>query len=134
TIVAIPDPQNFTTNLRWKGARKIYRRMMKWIADNKFSENIAFVLFQGDLVNLNKDAIAGNFLGPLFRHLEYSVPYVLVEGNHDIGVDGAANNRDSFLLPYHPPQRFQLVPSVTAPHFAGTFDSRISNAVYDFTL
>lgn len=80
TFVFIPDTQNFTQSQGATGLNSI----SDWILENKDTENIVGVMGLGDITNLNtKEQWAA--AKTAFDKLKGEVPYVFVQGNHDIG-------------------------------------------------
>jgi len=80
TFVFIPDTQNFTQSQGDTGLNSI----SNWVLNNKEKENIVGVIGLGDITNKNTveqwaDAKTS------FDKLKGEVPYMFVQGNHDIG-------------------------------------------------
>lgn len=80
TFVFIPDTQNFTQSQGATGLNSI----SDWILENKDTENIVGVLGLGDITNLNTKG-QWEAAKAAFDRLKGEVPYVFVQGNHDIG-------------------------------------------------
>ena len=80
TFVFIPDTQNFTQSQGDTGLNSI----ANWVINNKDTENIVGVIGLGDITNNNTtDQWADAKTS--FDKLKGVVPYVFVQGNHDIG-------------------------------------------------
>ncbi len=80
-IVVIPDPQNFASS------GILYNGEMNWIADNKTSLNIQYVLCVGDLVNSSSSTQEYTNADIAFDILDAAnVPYSVVPGNHDMSM------------------------------------------------
>lgn len=79
TFVFIPDTQNFTQSQGSEGLDSI----VNWILSNKESENIIGVMGLGDITNTNSKSQWAE-AQTSFEKLKGEVPFVFVEGNHDI--------------------------------------------------
>ncbi|NLE37126.1 MAG: metallophosphoesterase, partial [Pirellulaceae bacterium] len=100
SIVILPDIQNYSTS--YPG---LTRLQTQWIVDHKKSNNIAYVLQNGDVTNRNRVwewERASQGLGIL----DGVVPYAIVPGNHDLAAGNAAD-RTTRMNDYFPPSRFK---------------------------
>lgn len=89
TFVLLPDTQSYAQNLKF---RPYLTSQIDWILENK--DDIDIVLQQGDLTNRNTIA-QWEFIESEFSRLNNEVPYVLSVGNHDMGPNGSADNRNT---------------------------------------
>ncbi len=94
TMVILPDSQEYATN-----NPAIFQQMTQWIVDNKVKRNIGLVQHVGDVTNRNNDLEFGR-MAPAFALLDGEVPYIVAQGNHDIGPNGAAGNRRTTFNDY----------------------------------
>lgn len=111
TIVVLPDTQMYA----WKDP-SIYRAQTKWIADNLTAHKIPMVLHVGDVTQHNN---AEQWEAAKVAHeaIADRVPCLLLPGNHDLGPDGNASTRQTFMTDYFPPAYFQRWPT-----FGGYYD------------
>lgn len=109
TIAVLPDTQIYARQFP-----EIFVSQTQWIRDNAQQDNIVFVLHEGDIVN------RGNSPDHVFQWdnadeaislLDGVLPYSLAVGNHDMGSNGEAENRDTtnYNL-YFPFTRYQAQP------------------------
>ncbi len=89
----MPDTQTY------QGFPAIFQSMTSWIAANIDSRKIELVLHEGDIV---QDNIPGQWqiAKDAFGTLNGQVPYILAAGNHDLGPNGNASNRNTLLNTY----------------------------------
>jgi hypothetical protein len=111
TIAVLPDTQNYA----WKYP-DLYTAQTKWIADNVKSHNIPMVLHLGDITqhNTNEQWQAARAAHDL---LKGKVPCAIAPGNHDLGLGGKANSRESGMTKFFPLAEFKQWPS-----FGGVYD------------
>ena len=120
TIAVLPDTQS-----SYYFPPSFFAAETQWIADNRDSEGIAFVLHEGDIVDTpwdtNQWAAARANLGLL----DGKVPYVLAAGNHDLG-STAGEPRSTLVNQY-----FSFDVLVQTSTFGGAFESgHRENAYY----
>src|SRR3989344_8248852 len=105
TIAILPDTQMYTQSFP-----EIFTSQTQWIKDHKDSNNIAFVLHEGDITNLNQIFEWQNANNSL-SILDGQLPYILNIGNHDFG-DAWCRTRDTTLFnTYFPVTRFENLPT-----------------------
>jgi len=75
--------------------------MTEWVVEHRDEYNIQFVLHEGDITNNNNHPQWYNASRAMYV-LNGSVPYTLNPGNHDLGPNGNAANRDTYLNDYFP--------------------------------
>ena len=123
TMAVLPDTQIYAETYP-----EIFTCQTKWIADNKDRLNIAFVLHEGDITNSNVDYEWLNASGSM-EVLDGVVPYAIVMGNHDMGVGGECDSRESLFHNYFPVSRFKSLST-----FGGVYDpGRLDSSYHLFT-
>lgn len=110
-VVVLPDTQIYA----WKYP-EIFEAQTRWIADNLKRYNIKYVLHVGDLVQHNNEE-EWKIARRAFEVLDGKVPYAIALGNHDMGPDGSARNRDTLFGVFFPLTAFQAWES-----FGGVYD------------
>jgi hypothetical protein len=128
TLIVIPDTQRYT-DLRSDPSQKILGETIKWIADNKESRNIKFVLQEGDITGGNSNntlSPSGNnwkVASDAFTILEIAgIPYSLALGNHDYDINettpkGASSREATHLNEFFPVSRYAAMST-----FGGVFE------------
>ncbi len=101
SIVVLPDTQIYSRS--WP---EIYSNMTEWIVDNADDLNIKYVLHEGDITNNNNHPQWYNASKAMYK-LNGTAPYTLNPGNHDLGPNGNAANRDTYLNDYFPSDPIQ---------------------------
>ncbi|MCH7558137.1 MAG: hypothetical protein IIB56_11865 [Planctomycetes bacterium] len=117
TIAVLPDTQHYSQSYP-----AIFTSQTQWIANHKAQHNIVFVLHEGDITNNNNATEWGNADASLSL-LDGVVPYALALGNHDMGLGGSANNRNTMLNTYFPVRRFQNLPTFGGVYEPGKLDN-----------
>ena len=117
-MVVLPDTQRYTNPTNDPGLQT-FNTITQWIADNKDSRNIRFVLHEGDITSGNTAAtwqVASDAMAILDKA---NIPYSMTTGNHDHDQgDQNASSRDTLLNEYFPVSRYQKMPT-----YGGTFES-----------
>lgn len=91
-FVVLPDTQHYAETYP-----DLFDAQTAWIASRAAAEKIRFVLHEGDITN-DDSAAEWSVARDAFRVLDDAgLPYLLVPGNHDYGVGGSADTRDSLL-------------------------------------
>jgi hypothetical protein len=111
TFIVLPDTQYLSESYP-----EIFEEQTRWIVAEREALNIQFVLHCGDIVDNNNETQWDAAYAAL-QILDGEVPYVLAPGNHDLGDNGSANNRNTMLSTYFPVSTFETLPS-----FGGTFE------------
>lgn len=121
TLVVMPDTQRYTVDSTDPGLQT-YGRITQWIADNKTSRNIQFVMHVGDITGGNTAAtwqVASNAMATLDNA---GIPYSATTGNHDcdqwIPSHQNSPGRDTLLNNYFTTSRYQNMPT-----FGGTYEA-----------
>jgi len=96
TIVVLPDTQLYAQNFP-----SIFDAQLRWVADNASERNIPMVLHLGDITNRNNTQ-QWSVARAAFAQIDGVVPYTLAQGNHDVGPNGNASNRDTLMDTYFP--------------------------------
>lgn len=100
TIAVLPDTQTYSQHYP-----HIVDHQLKWIDSNKNDFN--YVLQLGDLTQNNVDS-EWVVIRNAFNHIENSIPYSVVAGNHDMGNNGRADIRNTDLFnKYFPASSFK---------------------------
>ena len=117
TIAVLPDTQIYSMSYP-----DIFTCQTQWIVDHKDEHKIAFVLHEGDITN-NNNTTQWERADTSLSILDGNVPYALAIGNHDIGDNGTANNRDTLFNDYFPVSRFDGLPTFGGVYEAGKMDN-----------
>jgi hypothetical protein len=100
TFVVLPDTQHYA-----ECYAGLLNLQTQWIVDNIKKYNIVYVLTLGDLTNHNNE-LQWDRVSRAFGRLDGVVPYTIVLGNHDHGLNGNAKTRDTLADDYFPLSRF----------------------------
>jgi len=102
SVILLPDTQYYT-----KYYPEIYLKQTRWIADNRDSLNIKFVVHLGDITQDNS-LVQWQVADKAHQILDRAgIPYSLIPGNHDMTGDGFGQKRDTvFFNRYFGPERF----------------------------
>jgi Calcineurin-like phosphoesterase len=120
TLVVLPDTQRYTVPISDPGL-KTFDTITQWIADNKDSSNIRFVLHEGDITGGNKAStwqVASDAMAILDNA---NIPYSLATGNHDHDCWDpsyqSSPTRDTKLNNFFPVSRSKKMPT-----YGGVFE------------
>jgi LPXTG-motif cell wall-anchored protein len=123
TIVLLPDSQIYSQNYP-----HVYTNQTEWIINNSARENIEYVLHEGDITNRNT-IVQWDNANWSQRILDGHVKYTLSPGNHDLGPNGNAANRDTYMNDY-----FDLSEYSAWPTYGGAFEEgKIENTYHLFS-
>lgn len=123
TLVLLPDTQLYAQD-----HPEIFASQTRWIAENRDSRKIAFVLHEGDITNQNTPAQWGNARWAM-SFLDGVVPYALAPGNHDYGPGGNASTRETLMNAFFPVAIFEDLPT-----FGGVFEKdKLDNSYHLFS-
>ena len=117
TIAVLPDTQIYAESYP-----EVFTCQTEWIANSKDQLNIAFVLHEGDITNGNVDFQWRNASASM-KVLDGVVPYAIVMGNHDMGVDGGCDSRESLFHTYFPVSRYDSLDTFGGVYEPGRLDS-----------
>ncbi len=95
TVALVGDTQNYSS-----GNPAIFNQVTQWIADNKTTRNIQFVIQDGDIVNSGNSTTQWDAARGAMERLDGEVPYAVVRGNHDIGSQFDLSSRFGNGSPY----------------------------------
>lgn len=93
TLVVMPDTQGYVYGFEWDGA---LAAQVRWVAENAAAYDIRYLIHLGDIVNNNQTTqwqIVRGLFDVLHDGDAVKVPYSLVAGNHDLGMNGMAQSR-----------------------------------------
>ena len=145
SMIMIPDPQSQT---KFAANQPLFELMTAWVAQNVERLNIRAALFTGDMVEQNDQITGGDpkhfhngdqtsvqqwaAVSRALERLDGRIPYIVCQGNHDVGYV-AAENRISRMPQYIYPERNPEIVS----HLASTGLNwqgihTLENAAYEF--
>ena len=146
TMVLIPDPQSYT---KFTGNQPLFDLQTAWIAENIGNLNIKTALVTGDIVEQNNKLTSLGTPHPhngnqtsrqqwqaasrAFSYLDGRLPYIIAQGNHDVGTV-AAESRHSMQPEFFYPERnpaWETCLVSTAPNWQGVHT--MENAAYEFS-
>ena len=118
TFVVVPDTQYVALSYP-----ALLNTMMQWAVDNRYGENIKFLLHEGDMTHTNSISEWNN-VSASFGLLEGNVPYAFCPGNHD-DTSGDTARMNAYL----PVGRYDGTKT-----FGGTFEEgRMDNTWHSFS-
>lgn len=145
SMIMVPDPQSY---VKFAANQPLFELQTAWIAQNAERLNIRAALFTGDMVEQNNKLIAAAIPNPnngdrtsrqqwqavsdALARLDGKMPYIVCQGNHDIGYI-AAEHRYSQMPDYIYPERnpaFAATLVATAPNHEGIHT--MESAAYEF--
>lgn len=145
SMILVPDPQSYT---KFAANQPLFELQTAWIAQNINRLNIKAALFTGDMVEQNGKQISyplpndynGDQTGRqqweavsrALSRLDNRLPYVVAQGNHDIG-HITATDRHSLAPEFIRPERnikFDKCLVSTCPNWEGVHT--MENSAYEF--
>ncbi|MHC4123912.1 MAG: metallophosphoesterase [Planctomycetota bacterium] len=121
-LAVLPDTQAYSN--RYPG---LFHIQTQWLVDNAKKYNIVYALTLGDITDNNTERQWNNANKAISR-LDGVLPYTIVLGNHDYGVNGSTSDRSTLADNYFPPSRFKSWPT-----FGGVMEKgRIENNYHLF--
>lgn len=145
SMILVPDPQSYT---KFAANQPLFELQTAWIAQNIERLNIKAALFTGDMVEQNGKIISaplpnkynGDQTGTqqwqavsrALARLDNRLPYVIAQGNHDIG-HITATDRHTNAPDYIYPERnikFEKTLVATCPNWTGVHT--MENSAYEF--
>ena len=145
SMIMVPDPQSYT---KFAANQPLFDLQTAWIAQNIDRLNIKAALFTGDMVEHNGKQISyplpnaynGDQTGRqqweavsrALSRLDNRLPYVVAQGNHDIG-HITATDRHSLAPEFIRPERnikFEKCLVSTCPNWEGVHT--MENSAYEF--
>ncbi len=123
TLAVIPDTQYYSQRYP-----HIFNAQTQFLADNKTSLNLAYVLHEGDLVQDNKPT-EWDVASAAIQTLDTAdVPYSLLPGNHDYR-GGGNIDRMSLMADYFPVSRLAAQPT-----FGGVYSGEPNSPHNSYSL
>ena len=145
SMILVPDPQSYT---KFAANQPLFDLQTAWIAQNIDLLNIKAALFTGDMVEQTGKLISGPLPNPYngdqtgrqqweavsraLSRLDNRLPYVVAQGNHDIG-HITATDRHTLADEYIRPERnikWEKSLVATCPNFEGVHT--MENSAYEF--
>ena len=145
SMIMVPDPQSYT---KFGANQPLFDLQTAWIAQNIDRLNIKAALFTGDMVEHNGKQISLPLPNPYngdqtgrqqweavsraLSRLDNRLPYVVAQGNHDIG-HITATDRHSLAPEFIRPERnikFEKCLVSTCPNWEGVHT--MENSAYEF--
>ena len=145
SMIMVPDPQSYT---KFAANQPLFDLQTAWVAQNIERLNIKAALFTGDMVEqnnrLNTKLLVNKNNGDQTSRQQWEavsrglgrldglLPYIVCQGNHDLGYFGA-EYRYSMMPDYIYPERnreFEKVLVATGPNYQGIHT--LENAAYEF--
>ncbi len=124
TAVWITDTQYYTEAHRDIG---IFLKMTDWVGRHAGERKIRMLWHTGDIVD-NNDAGEWRRAQACLAVLNGRIPYVLSLGNHDLGNEGKADNRETLFNDH-----FRLADNpLNADHFGGRYEAGKLDNTYWF--
>ena len=145
SMIMVPDPQSY---VKFAANQPLFDLQTAWIAQNIDRLNIKAALFTGDMVEQNGKVISGPLpneyngdqtgrqqweaVSRALSRLDNRLPYVVAQGNHDIG-HITATDRHTIAPEYIHPERnikFEKTLVATCPNWQGVHT--MENSAYEF--
>ncbi|MBE6220282.1 MAG: serine/threonine protein phosphatase [Rikenellaceae bacterium] len=145
SMILVPDPQSYT---KFAANQPLFDLQTAWIAQNIDRLNIKAALFTGDMVEQNGKQISAALPNPYngdqtgrqqweavsraLSRLDNRLPYIVAQGNHDIG-HITATSRHSLAPEFIHPERnitFEKCLVSTCENFQGVHT--MENSAYEF--
>jgi len=95
TIVALPDTQYYAESFP-----NIFEAQVRWILQNREARQIAFVVHEGDIVNVDQES-EWQVAATALHKLDGVLPYALAAGNHDY-INYGVSDRATLMNRYFP--------------------------------
>ena len=146
SMIMVPDPQGY---VKFAANQPLFELQTAWVAQNIKRLNIKAALFTGDMVEQNNMLVAGGrprvengdqtsrqqweAVSHSLKRLDNRLPYIVCQGNHDVGYL-AAENRHSMMPNYIYPERNSEFASClvsTGTNYTGVHT--LENAAYEFS-
>ena len=124
SLVILPDTQYYSEFT----PPEVFLSQTQWIAANQDEFNIQFVLHEGDIVQNNVPEEWENARQAMSILSDTDVPYALAVGNHDMGDNGTANNRNTLVNNY-----FSLTDYVNSETVGYYQPNRLENTYHTFS-
>ena len=144
SMILVPDPQNY---VKFAANQPLFELQTAWIAQNIERLNIKAALFTGDMVEQNGKLISAAIpyenngdqtgrqqweaVSRALARLDNRIPYIVAQGNHDIG-HITATDRHTVMPQYIYPERnikFEKTLVATCPDWKGVHT--MENSAYE---
>lgn len=119
TLAILPDTQKYSS--LYHG---LYYAQTCWLIFNRDKYDIRYVLHLGDITQSNR-AVQWTVARDAMSILDNKIPYAIVGGNHDYGVNGSSKTRDTLLNEYFPPEKY-----IKQPTFGGVMEPEKIDSSY----
>ena len=145
SMIMIPDPQSYT---KFAANQPLFELMTAWTAQNIKRLNIRAALFTGDMVEQNEQLTNGcpeHFLNGdqtsrqqwesvsrSLERLDGRIPYIVCQGNHDVGYVSAENRHSAMPQYIYPERNPALVAHLAATGKNAQGYNTLENAAYEF--
>ena len=145
SMILVPDPQSY---VKFAANQPLFELQTAWITQNINRLKIKAALFTGDMVEQNGKVISAPLpneyngdqtgrqqweaVSRALSRLDNRIPYVVAQGNHDIG-HITATDRHTIAPDYIHPERnikFEQVLVATCPNWQGVHT--MENSAYEF--
>lgn len=145
SLILVPDPQSYN---KFAANQPLFELQTAWIAQNIKKLNIKAALITGDLVEHNNKLISEPLPNPYngdqtsrqqwnaasqaLKRLDNRLPYIIAQGNHDLGYI-SAEHRWSMMPEYIYPERnnqFYKTLVSTCPNYQGIHT--MENCAFEF--
>lgn len=122
TLAVFPDTQYYAQDYP-----DVFDSQTQWIRDTAEQRDIRMVMHLGDVTNRNTDA-QWQVARTAFDVLHPDIPFIIAQGNHDIGPGGDSSDRTTLMNDYFP-----LGYLLQIPTFGGVFElPRVENSYHLF--
>ena len=145
SMILIPDPQS---QIKFAANQPLFELMTAWVAQNIDRLRIRAALFTGDMVEQNDQLTGGDpvhfhngdqtsrqqwsAVSRALERLDGRIPYIVCQGNHDVGYV-AAENRLSMMPQYiYPERNTEIVAHLAAAGLNHENVHTLENAAYEF--
>lgn len=144
SMILVPDPQSY---VKFAANQPLFELQTAWIAQNIDRLNIKAALFTGDMVEQNGKLISAGIpnenngdqtgrqqweaVSRALARLDNRIPYIVAQGNHDIG-HITATDRHTVVPQYIYPERnikFEKTLVATCPNWQGVHT--MENSAYE---
>ncbi len=96
TLIALPDTQLYAQDYP-----AVFHAQTQWIANEASARDIDMVIGLGDITNRNT-AVQWNVARAAYDRIHLQVPFILAQGNHDVGPNGNGADRTTGMNQFFP--------------------------------
>ncbi|MEN0021392.1 MAG: GC-type dockerin domain-anchored protein [Planctomycetota bacterium] len=108
TLVALPDTQNYAQRFP-----DVFIDQADWIAQAAIERQIDMVMHLGDITNRN-NTTQWRVARDAYNIIRLHAPYILAQGNHDVGPNGNATDRTTLMNTFFSVSSVSLQPTFGA--------------------